>query len=55
VERVLFRTTIIGDVPVGVDGFRSQSLQGEVFGSAPPEAIKPLIRARSAEPETVPA
>jgi taurine dioxygenase len=46
---------IIGDVPVGVDGFRSQSLQGEAFGTVPPEAIRPLIRARSAEAETVSA
>lgn len=31
-ERVLYRTTIIGDVPVGVDGFRSQLVQGQPFG-----------------------
>lgn len=31
-ERVLFRTTIVGDVPVGVSGFRSQLVQGQVFG-----------------------
>jgi alpha-ketoglutarate-dependent sulfate ester dioxygenase len=32
VERVLYRTTIVGDVPVGVDGFRSQLIQGQPFG-----------------------
>lgn len=32
VERVLYRTTIVGDIPVGVDGFRSQLIQGQPFG-----------------------
>ncbi|HET6335431.1 MAG TPA: TauD/TfdA family dioxygenase [Polyangiales bacterium] len=32
-ERVLYRTTIVGDVPVGVDGFRSQLVQGQPFGT----------------------
>jgi taurine dioxygenase len=32
VERVLYRTTIVGDIPVGVDGFRSQLVQGQPFG-----------------------
>ncbi|KAF0815154.1 Alpha-ketoglutarate-dependent taurine dioxygenase [Andreprevotia sp. IGB-42] len=40
VERVLYRTTITGDVPVGVDGFRSQSVEGEAFGTAVPTALK---------------
>ena len=31
-ERVLYRTTLVGDVPVGVDGFRSQLIQGQPFG-----------------------
>lgn len=31
-ERVLYRTTIVGDVPVGVDGFRSQLVEGQPFG-----------------------
>jgi alpha-ketoglutarate-dependent taurine dioxygenase len=41
VERVLYRTTIVGDVPVGVDGFRSQLIQGQPFGvDASPAAAK---------------
>jgi alpha-ketoglutarate-dependent taurine dioxygenase len=31
-ERVLFRTTLVGDIPIGVDGFRSQLVQGQPFG-----------------------
>jgi taurine dioxygenase len=31
-ERVLYRTTLVGDIPVGVDGFRSQLIQGQPFG-----------------------
>jgi taurine dioxygenase len=31
-ERVLYRTTLVGDVPVGVDGFRSQLVEGQPFG-----------------------
>jgi len=30
-DRVLHRITLVGDVPVGVDGQRSQSLEGEPF------------------------
>jgi alpha-ketoglutarate-dependent sulfate ester dioxygenase len=42
VERVLYRTTIVGDVPVGVDGFRSQLIQGQPFGvETSPVAKKP--------------
>jgi alpha-ketoglutarate-dependent sulfate ester dioxygenase len=51
VERVLYRTTLTGDVPVGVDGFRSVSVEGSAFGSTPPEALKAIIRARPAERE----
>ncbi|SMC22587.1 taurine dioxygenase [Andreprevotia lacus DSM 23236] len=40
VERVLYRTTITGDVPVGVDGFRSQLIEGEFFGNAVPTALQ---------------
>jgi alpha-ketoglutarate-dependent taurine dioxygenase len=40
VERVLYRTTITGDIPVGVDGFRSQVVEGEVFNSELPTALK---------------
>lgn len=32
--RVLHRITLVGDVPVGVDGRRSESLDGEFFGAA---------------------
>jgi alpha-ketoglutarate-dependent sulfate ester dioxygenase len=34
VERVLYRTTISGDVPVGADGFRSQAVEGSMFSAA---------------------
>jgi taurine dioxygenase len=40
VERVLYRTTIKGDVPVGVDGFRSQIVEGEAFGTELPTVLK---------------
>ncbi|QNG18168.1 TauD/TfdA family dioxygenase [Rhodococcus triatomae] len=33
-DRVLHRITLVGDVPVGVDGEESQSLAGERFGAA---------------------
>lgn len=39
VERVLYRTTITGDIPVGVDGFRSQVVEGELFGSEVPSVL----------------
>jgi len=31
VDRVLYRVTLTGDIPVGVDGVRSESVQGEEF------------------------
>ncbi|MEH2050821.1 TauD/TfdA dioxygenase family protein [Nostoc sp.] len=40
VERVLYRTTITGDVPVGPDGFRSQVVEGEAFSSELPTILK---------------
>ncbi|WP_414751906.1 TauD/TfdA dioxygenase family protein [Anabaena sp. CCY 9910] len=40
VERVLYRTTITGDVPVGVNGFRSEIVEGELFTSELPNALK---------------
>ncbi|WP_375478597.1 hypothetical protein [uncultured Nostoc sp.] len=40
VERVLYRTTITGDVPVGPDGFRSQVVEGEAFNSELPTVLK---------------
>jgi alpha-ketoglutarate-dependent sulfate ester dioxygenase len=33
-DRVLHRITLVGDIPVGVDGRQSQSLSGEFFGAA---------------------
>jgi alpha-ketoglutarate-dependent taurine dioxygenase len=50
VERVLYRTTIKGEVPVGVDGFRSQIVEGEVFGSELPSILKNKAEKREAEP-----
>jgi taurine dioxygenase len=32
VERVLYRVTLTGDIPVGPDGFRSQIVEGKPFG-----------------------
>jgi len=32
VERVLYRTTLVGDVPVGVDGVSSELVEGQRFG-----------------------
>lgn len=56
VERVLYRVTLTGDIPAGVDGFRSQIVEGEVFGTQPPEKLKEQI-ARNEEKakEAVPA
>jgi taurine dioxygenase len=50
VERVLYRTTITGDIPVGVDGFRSQVVQGEVFNSELPTVLKERSEKLVAEP-----
>ena len=40
VERVLYRVTLVGDVPVGVDGLKSELVSGEVFGARPPERLR---------------
>lgn len=40
VERVLYRTTLVGDVPVGVDGFRSQLIEGQPFGREVSQVVK---------------
>lgn len=50
VERVLYRTTITGDVPVGVDGFRSQIVEGELFSSELPTVLKKQAQQPVAEP-----
>src|SRR6201999_4153828 len=44
VERVLYRVTLTGDVPVGVDGFRSEIVKGAPFGVE----VSPLAKAREA-------
>jgi alpha-ketoglutarate-dependent taurine dioxygenase len=40
VERILYRVTLVGDVPVGVDGLESELISGEVFGARPPERLR---------------
>jgi taurine dioxygenase len=40
VERVLYRVTLTGDVPVGVDGVKSELIAGEVFAARPPERLR---------------
>ncbi|MEH2153501.1 TauD/TfdA dioxygenase family protein [Nostoc sp.] len=40
VERLLYRTTITGDVPVGVDGYRSEVVHGETFSAEVPSVFK---------------
>lgn len=40
VERVLYRVTLTGDIPVGVDGVRSEIVAGEPFGKRPPTHLK---------------
>ena len=50
VERVLYRTTITGDVPVGVDGFRSQAVEGDPFGIEVPNVLKKEAEKVEAEP-----
>jgi taurine dioxygenase len=42
VERVLYRLTLTGDIPVGVDGFRSEIVQGSPFGTE----ASPLLKKR---------
>ncbi|KYC38855.1 taurine dioxygenase [Scytonema hofmannii PCC 7110] len=50
VERVLYRTTIKGDIPVGVDGFRSQAVEGEPFGIEVPNILQNKAEKVKAEP-----
>ncbi len=42
VERVLYRITLTGDIPVGVDGFRSEIVKGQLFGTE----ASPLFKKR---------
>lgn len=55
VPRVLYRTTIIGDIPVGVDGRASDSIQGEFFGRVVPQALQERIENRRQQVEAVEA
>lgn len=55
VPRVLYRTTITGDIPVGVDGQPSQSLQGEFFGTQVPPALQQRIESRQQQQQAAPA
>jgi alpha-ketoglutarate-dependent taurine dioxygenase len=60
VERVLYRTTIVGDVPVGPDGFRSQIVEGAEFGTEVPaawrdSAAREVAAARPRQRQPVPA
>lgn len=50
VERLLYRTTITGDIPVGVNGFRSEVVQGEVFSAELPTVFKQEAEFKEAEP-----
>ncbi len=52
VERVLYRVTLTGDIPVGVDGARSELVEGQVFGAAPPPSV---LRNQAAHAGSVPA
>jgi alpha-ketoglutarate-dependent taurine dioxygenase len=51
VERILYRVTLVGDVPVGVDGVRSELVAGEPFGIRVPEK---LVRRPARAPEVQP-
>jgi taurine dioxygenase len=50
VERLLYRTTITGDVPVGVDGSRSEVVQGEAFSAEVPSVFKQKAESKTAQP-----
>ncbi|MBH8567123.1 TauD/TfdA family dioxygenase [Nostoc sp. CENA67] len=50
VERVLYRTTLTGDVPVGPDGFRSQMVEGEPFSKELPTVLKSKVQQPEAQP-----
>ncbi|MBD2214785.1 TauD/TfdA family dioxygenase [Nostoc linckia FACHB-104] len=50
VERLLYRTTITGDVPVGVDGSRSEVVHGEAFSAELPSVFKQKAESQAAQP-----
>jgi len=49
VERILYRVTLTGDVPVGVDGVKSELVAGEVFASRPPERLRAVYAASAGQ------
>ncbi|WP_437983807.1 TauD/TfdA dioxygenase family protein [Sorangium sp. So ce117] len=51
VDRVLYRVTLTGDIPVGVDGVRSEIVAGEPFGKRPPSKVKPARKDKAPEAE----
>ncbi|WP_437317314.1 TauD/TfdA dioxygenase family protein [Sorangium sp. So ce385] len=51
VERVLYRVTLTGDIPVGVDGVRSEIVAGEPFGTRPPSKLKAVRKEKAPEAE----
>ncbi|WP_437676735.1 TauD/TfdA dioxygenase family protein [Sorangium sp. So ce131] len=51
VERVLYRVTLTGDIPVGVDGVRSEIIAGEAFGKKVPSRLKPVRQDKAPEAE----
>lgn len=44
VDRILYRVTLTGDIPVGVDGVRSESVHGELFGSKVPNRLRQTVK-----------
>jgi hypothetical protein len=56
VDRVLYRVTLTGDIPVGVDGVRSESVQGEAFSTKehPNAKKRPAPRTSASRPERPP-
>ncbi len=55
VDRVLYRVTLTGDIPVGVDGVRSELVAGEVFGAKAPSRLKPARKEKAPEAAEVQA
>jgi taurine dioxygenase len=59
VERVLYRVTLTGDIPVGPDGFHSQIVLGQPFGAEVSPVVAGKIpehkRTGAPQPELIPA
>jgi len=49
VERVLYRVTLVGDVPVGVDGVKSELIAGEAFTAKPPVRLQAVYAAAASQ------